>query len=120
MISPDAPPTCPDPALTVPMAAGIIEGAGPNLAQSARARAFYRSALTSDAKRNGNLRGGGVRYNADSLLSPQPIPTPARIDNLVIDTSLGVDLGSPRLPGRIPPTVWDGEPRQGAPNVEQV
>lgn len=117
MIAPNAPQSTPDPSreLYAP-APGMPEGAGAEQLQYRRARERYDIANSPPPATNGTFGGRPLTVAYADLPSPQIFEAHPKIHELAADAATGT-TPLPHLPGRIPPTVWDGEPGAWAPNM---
>lgn len=95
----------------------FIQGAGPEAIQTAQLMRNKFAMFVSGAVRNGTLAGAASRRTRADILNPPQIfvrRDPA-VTQFLRDSAVGIDTAAPHLPGRLPPTAWDGEPGYGAP-----
>jgi hypothetical protein len=91
-----------------------VAGAGPEQVQLHKTRARAAATLAGGAQ-GLTFHPRGARIATKDVRSPQTLIEHPRITQAdVIESSL-VAAEAPRLPGRVPPAGWDGEPGYSAP-----
>lgn len=101
----------------VTAASPFINGAGAEQTQQPRARARTTDTLLAAPVAGGHLMGNPHNVAFGDFRNPQVIPVHPRIDELALDSAIPGETSTPRLPGRLPASIWDGEPGAGAPNL---
>lgn len=97
----------------------FIQGAGAEQAQQSHARVAFQLALAGRPVST-RRHGRGVNMAKADLESPQHIAErPRQSMPLPAEDGTGSTF-TPHLPGRIPPSGWDGEPGAAAPTVGMV
>ena len=111
MRSPDAPPTCPTGELggQQPCLEGVV---GPEIAQQRHADHNVLSTMLRAIAG----RGTYTQMRAD-IPSPQQFVPHPKLSEMLSATPNSGDIAGAHLPGRVPPTVWDGEPGSTAPRL---
>lgn len=89
-------------------------GANPATVQSSRARASYRVGQTNDPTA-GTRTGRRISVSAADTAPPRAFPR--RADTIMDDPETVNADPTGGLPGRIPPTAWNGNPAPGSPQT---
>lgn len=88
----------------------VAAATGAELAQSRLARANTGSTATVGMVGDSRMQGRATRIANVDLASPQRFKAYPAIVDAVETASVGIDTGGQRLPGRVRPLEWDGEP----------
>lgn len=95
----------------------FVQGAGPEQDQYTAGRHSVVVGLFAGGVANGTLSGHPSRMvRFDTPLPPQAFVAHPTIVRTLEEAQLGSEAVS-RLPGRLPPTAWDGEPGYSAPTT---
>lgn len=96
---------------------GEAVGSTPAVAQRPAMAAHRRDSYGPDRAKPNNPRGRGVNYadNAEDYGQPQNLP---ERDPITLNAQRpGRDVGALYLPGKVPPTGWNGEVDAAAPII---
>lgn len=94
--------------------------AGPGEGQAIDARNSFLVGLINPGVFNTGINGRPSRVARGELFNPQPErPHAANVALAISQASVGVQQAA-RFPGRLPPSVWDGEPGAGSPTEGSV
>jgi hypothetical protein len=99
-------------------AAGIIEGAGPEQDQIRHARLDFNAAAMGVPVVNGTMGGRPITRSWSDASPAQTFPSRIRAKDLAPPAPLNAQVTAAHLPGRVQPSMWDGEPGGTSPNLQ--